>query len=222
MVGTLHVDAFEGAAVDRQHLVLARFGIPAADHFDQLVAMLNSQVVGFGIVLVDVVQLPVVRIDIDEHLVINRAAESPALFGGLGEARPRPRADRPPAVVVDGTVTEHLEVLGVVVAGCGLIVESVGEAHPVDRRLAHAADALRRFNAQRFQDRRDEIDDVRILRAHLATRLDALGPRDDARVGGAAPVRLALPAAEGRIAGVGPAPRVVVVRTRRRPAYPAS
>ena len=74
----------------------------------------------------------------------------------------------------------------------------------------HAADALRRFNAQGFQNRRDEVDDVAIMRAHLAARLDALGPRDDARVGGAAPVGLALPAAEGRVAGVGPAPGVVV------------
>ena len=67
----LHVEALEGAAVDGQHLVLARFGPPAADHLDQLVAALGGQVVGFGIVLVDVVQLPVVGLDIHEHLVGN-------------------------------------------------------------------------------------------------------------------------------------------------------
>ena len=95
--------------------------------------------------------------------------------------------------------------------GAAACVEGVGEADPVDRRLGHAADALRRFDAQGFQDRRDEIDDVPILRPHFAARLDALGPGDDARVGGAAPVGLALPAAEGRVAGVGPAPGIVVV-----------
>ena len=172
--------------------------------------MLDSQVVSFGIVLVDVVQLPVVGIDIDKHLVVDRWSEPAALLGSLGEARSRPRADRPPAVVIDGAVTEHLEVLGVVVAGRCRFIEGVGEAHPVDGRLAHAADALRRFGSQGFQNRRDDIDDVGVLRAHLAARLDALGPRHDARVGGAAPVGLALPAAEGRVAGVGPAPRVVV------------
>ncbi len=75
----------------------------------------------------------------------------------------------------------------------------------------HAADALRRLDAQGFQNRRDEVDAVRVLRPQLAVRLDLLRPRYDARVGGAAPVGLALPAPEGRVAGVGPAPRVVVV-----------
>ena len=74
----------------------------------------------------------------------------------------------------------------------------------------HAADALRRLDAQGFQYRRDEVDDVPVLRPHLAVCLDALRPRYDARVGGAAPVGLALPAAERRVAGVGPAPGVVV------------
>ena len=43
-----------------------------------------------------------------------------------------------------------------------------------------------------------------------ALRLDALRPVDDERVADAAAVGLALPAPEGRVAGVGPAPRVVV------------
>src|SRR5512139_422115 len=42
--------------------------------------------------------------------------------------------------------------------------------------------------------------------------MDALRPRYDARVCGTAPVGLALPAAERRVAGVGPAPGVVVAR----------
>ena len=205
-----HDEAAADVAVDGQNVVLARFSPPAADHFDQLVAVLGGQVVAFGVVLVHVVQLPVVGLDIHQHLVGNGGAKLAALLGGLGEARARPRADRPPAVVVDRAVAEHLEVLGVVVAGRSRLVEGVGEADPVDRRLGHAADALRRLDAQGFQNRRDEVDDVPVVLAHLAARLDALGPGHDARVGGAAPVGLALPAAEGRVAGVGPAPGVVV------------
>ena len=54
------------------------------------------------------------------------------------------------------------------------------------------------------------VDAVPVLRPQLASGLDPLGPRHDARVGGAAPVGLALPAAERRVARVGPAPRVMV------------
>ena len=160
-----HDEAAADVAVDGENVVLARFCPPAADHLDQLVTLLGGQVVAFGVVLVHVVQLPVVGLDVHQHLIGDGGAKLAALLGGLGEARARPRADRPPAVVVDRAVTEHLEVLGVVVAGRSRLVEGVGEADPVDRRLGHAADALRRLGAQGFQDRRDEVDDVPIVLA---------------------------------------------------------
>ncbi len=206
-----HVEPLQGAAVDGQHLVLARLCPPAADHLDQLVALLAGQVVALGVVLVQVVQLPVVGLDIQQHLVVDGSSEPAALLGGLGETRARPGADRPPAVVVDGAVAEHLEVLGVVVAGRRRLIEGVGEADPIDGRLADAADALRRLGAQGFQNCRHHVDGVCVMRSHLAAALNALGPRYDERIGGAAPVGLALPAAEGGVAGVGPAPGVVVV-----------
>ncbi len=205
-----HSEAAADIAVDGENVVLTCFCPPAADHFDQLVTLLGGQVVAFGVVLVHVVQLPVVRLDVHQHLIGDGGAKLAAFLGSFGEARARPRADRPPAIVVDRAVAEHLKVLGMMIGGRSRLVEGVGEAHPVDRRLGHAADALRRFGAQGFQDRRDEVDDVPIVLAHLAARLDALGPGYDARVGGAAPVGLTLPAAEGRVAGVGPAPGVVV------------
>ena len=207
----LHVEALNSGAVDRQHLVLARFGPPAADQLDQLVAMFSGQVVGFGIVLVQVVQLPVVGLDIQEHLVIDGGSKPAAFLGGLGEIWTRPGADRPPAVVIDRTMAEHLEILGVVIAGCFYVIEGMGETDPIDGRLGHAADAIRRFHAKGFQNCRDEVDDVRVMRSYLAFCLDTLRPGDDARVGRAAPVGLALPAAEGRVAGIGPAPGIVVV-----------
>ena len=49
-----------------------------------------------------------------------------------------------------------------------------------------------------------------ILGAHFAPGGDALRPAQNERIAGAAPVGLALPAAEGGVAGVGPAPGVVV------------
>ena len=92
--------------------------------------------------------------------------------------------------------------------GAAALVEGVSEADPVDRRLMLTPRMLSgALNTQGFQNRRDEVDDVRVLRPQLAARLDALRPRHDARIGGAAPVGLALPAAEGRVAGIRPAPR---------------
>jgi hypothetical protein len=51
---------------------------------------------------------------------------------------------------------------------------------------------------------------VRVLGPDLAARLDAFGPAHEKRVAHAAPVGLALPPAEGRVARVGPTPRVVI------------
>ena len=54
------------------------------------------------------------------------------------------------------------------------------------------------------------VDDVRVLRAHVAAVLDPRRPVHDERVGRAAAVGFALPPAERRVPGEGPAPRVVV------------
>jgi hypothetical protein len=107
--------------------------------------------------------------------------ESPAHRGRLGEVRVRPRAHRPPAVVVDGAVAEHLEVLRVVAGRRISLIEAVREAHAFDGRLGDAADARRRFQAQRVQHGRHEVDDMGVLHPQLAASPDARGPGDDAR-----------------------------------------
>ena len=112
--------------------------------------------------------------------------------------------------MVDGTVAHHLEVLGDVPGRRLGVVEGMGEAQALDRRLGDAPDAGRRLDPQQLQHRRDHVDGVGVLRADFALGLDALGPVDDERVADAAAIGLALPAAEGRVARPGPAPRVVV------------
>ena len=64
-----HGKAAADVAIDRQHLVLARFRPPAPDHFDYLVTMFSSQVMAFGVVLIDVVQLPIMGLDIYQHFI---------------------------------------------------------------------------------------------------------------------------------------------------------
>ena len=63
---------------------------------------------------------------------------------------------------------------------------------------------------EQVEDGGDHVDDVRVLRAHLASCQPTGRPRDDERVGRSAAVGLALPAAERGVPGERPAPRVVV------------
>ena len=134
--------------------------------------MLLGQVVVLGRVLGDVVQLPVMGVQVGQRLGGDRRAER---LAGLGERGPGPRAHRPPPVVVDGAVPEHLEVLGAVPGRRGRVVEGVGEADAVDRRLGHAPDRGGRLQAERVQDGGHHVDDVRVLGAHLTARPDAGG-----------------------------------------------
>ncbi len=68
-----------------------------------------------------------------------------------------------------------------------------------------------RLDAQGVQHRGDHVDRVAVLLADLALGPDALGPDHHERVGDSAAIGLALPAPERRVAGVCPAPGVVVV-----------
>jgi hypothetical protein len=108
-------------------------------------------------------------------------------------------------------VTEHLEVLGSVLALGLRVVEGMSERDTLERRLGDPANGLRRIEPERIEHRRDHVDGVRVLAADLAARADPRRPRDHERIGGPAPVRLALPAAERAVAGPGPAVGIVVV-----------
>ena len=122
--------ARDAAAVDGHHVVLAGLDVPGRDQRDQPVAVLGGEVVVLGGVLGDVVELPALRVELGELLGGDRLAEP---LAGLGERRPRPRAHRPPAVVVDRAVAHHLEVLRRAPAVGRRIVEGVREAHAVQR-----------------------------------------------------------------------------------------
>ena len=100
------------------------------DQLDELVAVLFGQVVILGWILGDAVQLPVAGIKTGQRL---RRDQRPEWLPGLGERGTWPWAYRPPAVVVDGAVPEHLEVLDAVPGRGFRVVEGMGEADAVDR-----------------------------------------------------------------------------------------
>src|SRR5687767_485408 len=112
--------------------------------------------------------------------------------------------------MVERAVTKHLEILRLVQRGRLWIIERRLQAKALDRRLRDATYLRRRLDAERVQHGRNHVDGVAVLRADFASRPDALGPAHDKRIRGTAPVCLPLPAAERRVARVGPAPRIVV------------
>ena len=111
----------------------------------------------------EVVQLPVVRLDLARRRPIDRAAVVATLFGRLGEGRTGPWADGAPSVVVNHAVTEHLVVLGVMASLDLAVVKGLGEAHALDRGLRHSPDGGRSPDAQGIQNGWHQVDGVAVL-----------------------------------------------------------
>ena len=119
-----------------------------------------------------------------------------------------------PAVVVDRAIAENLEILGRARrrrVGAGL-VPGVDHAHAVIGTLGDAVDHRRLRDADRIEDRRDDVDDVVELVADAAGVLDALRPAHHHAGARAAEVRGdLLDPAIGRIHREGPRHREVGV-----------
>jgi hypothetical protein len=90
--------------------------------------------------------------------------------------------------VVDASVAEHLEVLGLVPFGRGRVVEAVAHRDAVQRFLHHAVDHRRRRQLRRLEHGRGDVDDLVELAADLALGPDPVRPVDDGAVAGATPV----------------------------------
>ena len=129
--------------------------------------------------------------------------------------------DRLPAVGPQRARRDHLVVLHALPRRSRRVVERVREAHAFERPLRDAVEELRRVEPERREDRRRDVDDVRVLAAHLAARRDALRPVHDQRVAHAALVQVALPAPQRRVARPRPAPRIVGERAHAAPVVEA-
>ncbi len=181
-------------------MVLGRFLQEELLQFLELFGVLRGQIVRRTEVLFDVVQFPFVF-----QQGMPRLALPGGAVNGMGQ----------PAVVVDAAVAEDLEVLRLVPVFRFGVVKRVDHAHAFDGRLRRAVDGLGLGQAGRFEDGRRDVDDVVPLRPHLTLGLDSLGPVDDQRIAAAAVgAGDLLRPGEGRVAGHGPAGRVVRVGVR--------
>ena len=174
------IPARERRVVERQHVVLLRLQIEEALHLLKLLRHLGGQVVELGGVLLDVVEFPLVPGD---HIRRRAGAELPR--------ESRRGRDRHPALVVDGAIAEHLEVLrGVSGRRVGVrLVPRVRHAHAFDGALLDAVDRIGRRDAGRFEDGRHDVDDVVELAADAAHVLDVAGPGHGHALGRPAEVR---------------------------------
>src|SRR4051795_6161069 len=158
-------EELQGAAVvERERAVGAGLCVPEQDQLVELLGLLGGEVVHLGAVDVDVVELPGVLVEVPP------AAERRVGGDGL------------PAVVPDAARAEHREELRLAGAGQGPGIEAVAHADTVEVALGVARERLGRLDAERVEDRRDEVDGVVVLLADLALGLDAGRPGDDARV----------------------------------------
>src|SRR6266480_3331279 len=99
-----------------------------------------------------------------------------------------PRASYP-AVMIDGTVTKHLEVLGcTTVLGFG-IVKSINHRRPIERKLLCAIHHLWKRHTGCFQYGGRNIYHVTKLRPNLSLGFDSFGPMHYHSVAGTAPMR---------------------------------
>ena len=126
--------AFENTVVQRKYVVFRRLDQEELLHAAQLVRHLGGEVVVLRIVLGDVVKLPFVAVD---HVGQMAHAHQPRPLGRRGGSNP--------AVVVDGAVAKHLEVLRRARGrGVGVrLVEGVRHAHAFNRPLRDAVDHRR-------------------------------------------------------------------------------
>ena len=113
-----------GLIVQWQHTVRFGFAPPESNHLLQLFGMSLGQVVDFGAIVVDVVELPLVA--------IKRQTRVTAV---VGKPHHRMKHDRFPAVVIQGPRAHHLEILREMFGGYIWLIQRVGKTHTFDGRL---------------------------------------------------------------------------------------
>ncbi len=152
--------------------------------------MLRCQVVRLRSVFIGVVQLPLLGVVVAAGLVVT---------------------DRLPAVVPDGAMAEHLEVLLLLARGqvARAVGQGIGHRGAVHRHLLDAIDHLGKFKTQQFKHGGRDVGHMVELTPDAALVLDARRPMHDERIAHATGMGVLLVALERRVADHGPAPGVV-------------
>ncbi len=183
--------AFSLAVVKWQDVVALGLTPPGRDHVLDEFGVFAGSVLGFGAVLVDLVELPLVVLEGLARLVMGNDF---------------------PAITPESALAGGFEVLPVPRGRCVGVVEGIAHGHAVQRLLCNATVGLGRGHASEIEDGRGQIDDVVELVADAG--LDATAGRglDDERGPDTAGEGVGLVVLERGVAGLCPSRRVVVVR----------
>src|SRR5215470_1729068 len=127
---TLVSESCCSAAVERKDIVLAGLDVPQRNHLDQLGPVRSGQVIGLRGIVDQVVKLPTCRIEFAQ--LVFRQFELSEKCLAFGEGGAGEWAYRAPAVVINGPMCEHLEVLSMVSVRRLGIIERMSEAHSFD------------------------------------------------------------------------------------------
>src|SRR5260370_5466728 len=123
-----------------------------------------------------------------------------------------------PAIMVNGPVTKHLEVLGRMPVFSFWIIKSINHRRPIERKLFGAIHHLWKRQTGCFQYSRSNIYHVTKLRPHLPSSFDSFGPMHYHSVAGTAPMRSnLLGPLERSIQGMRPADGIVGESIRASP-----
>ncbi len=145
------------AVVERQDVELLRLLEPRGDQRLEPLGLLCGEVVRLGAVLLGVEELPDVVVEVAE-------TRCRAVHG-----------HRLPAVLPDAARAEHRVVLALLRRRRIALVERVLHRHARERHLLVPVQRVREVEADALEDRRDDVDRVVVLVAHLALGADPAG-----------------------------------------------
>src|SRR5206468_4433387 len=94
-----------------------------------------------------------------------------------------------PAIMINGAVTKHLEVLGRMTVLSFGIIKGINHRRPIERKLLSAVHHLWKRQTHCFKYSRCNIYDVTKLRPDLSFGFDTFGPMHHHSVAGASPMR---------------------------------
>ena len=155
-----HIHSRNLAVVQRQHVISGGLRIEQQLELAEFVRVLVGKVDGFAEVLGDVIELPLVAADYID-------------LGSVERVFPRQRSAgscRPPSIVIDAAIAEHLEILRPASGRRFGIVEGVGHPYALDGFLRHAVDDRRLLQAGYIQKGRHDVDRVMPLRPDATRR----------------------------------------------------
>ena len=208
-VGPRRYETSCDGGVEWQHFVLARLLQEQLLQVFQLLRISRGNVIVLRPVLAQVVELPS---HVIEGILVNWPDDLPR--------RPDHFRAGDPAIVIEGVVAHHLEILGVVRGwrvGVGFI-PGIRHAHPFNRPLRDAVDHFGGGNAGGLEDGRHDVNDVVELVADAAQVRNVAWPRNRHSLPSAAEVRRnLLGPSEWRVERPGPAHGHVVVSPVRSP-----